>query len=121
MDREQWAKLTPEEQRTKVAECQPNIYTVKYPNGKESGPYILTDMKDGCEPCGGWGVMGLPDWLNDLNAMHEAEMSQFSNLQFREVYRTRLTHVVMDTPEGSVFYATAAQRAEAFVLTMEQD
>lgn len=56
----------------------------------------------------------LPDYLDDLNAMHEAEKTlrnQFT-LQEEEYWR-RLQHV-----EPHPIYATAAQRAEAFLKTI---
>ena len=59
----------------------------------------------------------LPDYLNDLNAMHEAEKS-LSNLSF---YRSFLYLVVLDDPtnkSNEPAWATAAQRAEAFLRTI---
>jgi hypothetical protein len=58
----------------------------------------------------------LPDYLNDLNVMHEAEMSRVDMedgrfiMLFREYLHTILGH------DGSLaIHATAAQRAEAFL------
>jgi hypothetical protein len=53
-----------------------------------------------------------PDYLNDLNAMHEAE-KVLNNVQ-RERYRTELVY----SHAGRDVFATAAQRAEAFLRTI---
>ena len=64
----------------------------------------------------------LPDYLNDLNAMHEAEGGL--NLSLVVKYNELLAkacdtlHAVFskpDSPQGWVFFATAAQRAEALL------
>jgi len=55
----------------------------------------------------------LPDYLNDLNAMHEAEKALESN---QEQSYFELLH---DIAGNLTFYrATAAQRAEAFLKTL---
>jgi hypothetical protein len=61
-----------------------------------------------------WSV-GIPDYLNDLNAMHEAEKVLTTN-QFDE-YCYRL-----DTVGGMrhCAHATAAQRAEAFLRAINK-
>lgn len=53
-----------------------------------------------------------PDYLNDLNAMHEAEKNLNQNQSV--LYCVRLMH---PSAEQSI-YATAAQRAEAFLKTL---
>lgn len=59
------------------------------------------------------GLQKIPDYLNDLNAMHEAVMAQSG--EFRLRYRNALVEIA-----GSQHYhnATAAQRAEAFLKTL---
>jgi hypothetical protein len=57
----------------------------------------------------------IPDYLNDLNAMHEAEKSLDDVTQRGDYwdYLSSLTH------EGfEMCHATAAQRAEAFLRTL---
>ncbi len=54
----------------------------------------------------------IPDYLNDLNAIHEAE-KVLNNVQ-RERYRTELVYM----HAGRDVFATAAQRAEAFLRTI---
>lgn len=98
------AEVSPEAQRIAIAEAcgwagfnPDNIpdclqYTAKAPSGK-------------------WGP--IPDYLNDLNAMHEAEKMLNSESGYHGIggyglYLVALEHNVS---------ATAAQRAEAFLRT----
>jgi predicted pyridoxine 5'-phosphate oxidase superfamily flavin-nucleotide-binding protein len=72
-------------------------------------------------PDGGWypdnglrvGTQAIPDYCNDLNAMHEAE--NFLKANQYMVYAN-----ILDSIEGSLFgiRATARQRAEAFLKTL---
>ncbi len=59
----------------------------------------------------------LPDYLNDLNAMHEAEkvLTDAQRKQYAE-----LLLPMMGEPEWSYndVFATAAKRAEAFLRTL---
>lgn len=62
----------------------------------------------------------IPDYLNDLNAMHEAEKI-LTEVQFGDYY---IEHLKMARGESqytidrSMVCATAAQRAEAFLKTI---
>jgi hypothetical protein len=60
-------------------------------------------------------ICELPDYLNDLNAMHEAE----KHLQHYGVFADQLA-IVMKQPRQSILliHATAAQRAEALLRTL---
>lgn len=65
----------------------------------------------------------LPDYLNDLNAMHEAE--KMLTEEQRELFRSILVDVVRGTVDrlritwqAALCHATAAQRAEAFLRTL---
>ena len=53
-----------------------------------------------------------PDYLNDLNAMHEAE--KVLTPQQKERYCTELLY----THSAMLVFSTAAQRAEAFLRTI---
>jgi hypothetical protein len=70
-----------------------------------------------------WNSLGkpnchLPDYLNDLNAMHEAEKTAgFHNPDKGWEYRKNLFRVVNGW-DHKVFQATASQRAEAFLRTI---
>lgn len=59
----------------------------------------------------------VPDYLNDLNAMHEAEKGL--PLELRTRYITTLFGITNITgPYWTAVHATAAQRAEAFLRTL---
>jgi hypothetical protein len=62
------------------------------------------------------GVL-LPDYLNDLNAMAEAESALFElNADNFGIYWRKLQQICARSPPGTpIFRATAAQRAEAFL------
>jgi len=108
--------MTPEAQRIAIAEaCGWKV------SSSIKGPY------DGC-PCGTLpplrSITPLPDYLNDLNAMHEAEktLTDANRGQYGR-FLTRLVtgiftmhHAHADT--ARIAHATAAQRAEAFLRTV---
>lgn len=54
-----------------------------------------------------------PDYLNDLNAMHEAEKTLSSGQ--RQAYALHLARLC----DRSTWHAIAAQRAEAFLRTLD--
>lgn len=57
----------------------------------------------------------LPDYPNDLNAMHEAEKI----LQHYGVFVDKLAEIMRQPRQGIMLVnATAAQRAEAFLRTI---
>ena len=85
--------MKPEKQRTAIAEA---CGTMKW-------SYALPTKTIGC---------GVPDYLNDLNAMHEAEKVLDYN-QLREM-EDSVSFQFAVYP----FHATAAQRAEAFLRTI---
>ena len=58
---------------------------------------------------------GIPDYLNDLNAMHEAEKTLTDKAH--EEFRLNLYDVIGDDSR-LIVSSTAAQRAEAFLLTI---
>lgn len=64
-----------------------------------------------------------PDFLNDLNAMHEAEKRIVEEAERGYRYDMMLYMVVQANEEGmtnfmKLWHATAAQRAEAFLRTI---
>jgi hypothetical protein len=77
-----------------------------------------------------WGSLGVPDYLNDLNAMHEAEkllteeqLYIYGNQLDRiTLPKTKMEMCYVHGPEAGMypdlFRATAAQRAEAFLRTI---
>jgi hypothetical protein len=59
-----------------------------------------------------------PDYLSNLNAMHEAEKVLITQLKVR-AYATLLCSICEHaTPMVPVWHATASQRAEAFLRTI---
>ncbi len=61
-------------------------------------------------------VWDLPDYLNDLNAMHEAEKVLLKDVHLYLDYVSRLSKMVGGNYDA--VFATAAQRAEAFMKTL---
>ena len=64
---------------------------------------------------GKWGL--IPDYLNDLNAMHEAEKMLGQALYCR--YIDKLCDQAIKG-NNCMYFATAAQRAEAFLRTIKK-
>jgi hypothetical protein len=66
-------------------------------------------------------VIEIPDYLNDLNAMHEAEKvltdAQMSAYE-RELGYLCCKFATKPGPAYKIWHATAAQRAEAFLKTL---
>jgi hypothetical protein len=62
----------------------------------------------------------IPDYLNDLNAMHEAEkvIRNKPNKRNGQVYSYVYESILSTLTGGDPIYATAAQRAEAFLKTL---
>ena len=58
----------------------------------------------------------IPDYLNDLNAMHEVERNLDNNKY--ETYEDMLDILVRRTGVNRLTSATAAQRAEAYLRTI---
>ena len=69
-------------------------------------------------------VTDLPDYLNDLNAMHEAEEATFCNSMLWDIFVERLCDVTEAVNVSMIDAliitnrATAAQRAEAYLRTI---
>ena len=114
MTHAQWIKLTPEEQRIKVA----RLCGWKKHNKEQAMFWAPTN---GLNPkTGKLDIM--PDYLNDLNAMHEV-LKIMRPMQTHN-FEVNLMDVVapevrMTIQPFELIQATAAQRAEAFVITME--
>ncbi len=98
--------MSPERQRVVIAELCGYKRLVELDSGLhgwiESGP---------CEP--------IPDYLNDLNAMHEAERV-FLTHKLGPAYQRWLDRLNMQDMDFGVYHATAAQRAEAFLRTLNK-
>ena len=67
-------------------------------------------------------IADLPDYLNDLNAMHEAEkvlLGMCDNDPQADLWISYLANLVLAAPCCLREHATAAQRAEAFLKTLD--
>ena len=120
MNHETWAKLTDEQKRIKVAElCG---YHGCHWDGPSDYSEFVPTSKDGV-PKGYW-LGKVPGYLNDLNAMHEA-LKQITSPAQHYTYLGILYRLYGNTNALNWAWqehnATAAQRAEAFVLTMEPE
>lgn len=125
MTHAQWIELTPVQQRIKVAElCEWTDVRVAISWGGVPG-VIGTCPPEYRSPLV-WQYHGnpynnlTPDYLNDLNAMHEAEETLD-----RDMLGEYLAYLMKAQGETVISwrlpFATAAQRAEAFVLTLEPE
>lgn len=132
MTSEQYDKLTDEEKRIKVAELCGFEFRLGSPD--PSRWYCRAYGNDGMffrMPGGdSWGCGRcqfseyVPDYPNDLNAMHEAELTRIwcggGDREKRIIDYLSLLDVFTLDSEYTAQSATAAQRAKAFVLTMTE-
>jgi len=107
-------KLDTEEKNIKIAEIcgwkAPFQHEWLKEYEKEGGDlcaFAGTDPSGNREP--------VPDYVNDLNAMHEAEKVLCENKQID--YLKNIVKIMGNTKRDPAF-ATAVQRAEAFALTL---
>lgn len=101
--------MKPEQQRIAIAEACGLLIECQRIGG------CLHPLNCCCNDHSCDGQEPLPDYLNDLNAMHEAEKM----LQHNEkcLYHTAL-HIITKLNKTWIWLATAAQRAEAFLRTI---
>jgi len=100
--------MKPEEQRIAIAEA------CGWTQCQWNGAY---DTLKGVPPIRPSLFQDIPDYLNDLNAMHEAEKT----LKNLDLYRKFIYLVVLEdllNTSNEPAWATAAQRAEAFIRTI---
>lgn len=107
--------MKPEEQRIAIAKAcgWTDIDLFQLRKGDDKPWYTWGAAPDNWhgEDCAPW----LPDFLNDLNAMHEAEKFLIERLLEME-YRETLGDIVGQYQ--CIWHATASQRAEAFLKTL---
>ena len=111
MTREAWNELTDRQRQIRVAEG--SGWSV--PKYKMCGAHYAKNPKGDLVP-----AERVPDYLNDLNAMHEAEEGVVNT----RTYRINLALVTGSSELNREWYlthATPAQRAEAFCLTTEPE
>ena len=102
--------MTNEQQRIAIAEAcgwelRPYGDMLVWYNPKGHACPVERDHRNKC----------LPNYLNDLNAMHEAEKTLTDKAH--EEFRLNLYEVLGDDSR-LIVSSTAAQRAEAFLLTI---
>jgi hypothetical protein len=109
--------MTPEAQRIAIAEAWG--YTVEESRRDQEFPFFLTKkgIRQGVNwrtASGAWSH-GIPDYLNDLNAMHEAEkvLTRAQQFVYSDLIR-KLNPCDLDFE----WHCPAAQRAEAFLRTL---
>jgi len=103
--------MTPEAQRIAIAEA----VGFKRIGMIEGSPNLMGDLP----PCRGW--IEIPDYLNDLNAMHSVEETLSEKQEV--FYLIRLAEVMKENHTigwklERTYHATAAQRADAFLRTI---
>ena len=111
--------MSPQSQRIAIAEAC-GWYEIYYDGTENNGPEsdinpLRLVGKWSKRGVGSWAIIcSLPDYLNDLNAMHEAE----------KVLNEKQEHIMNDTlwdlmsGRKYLWHATAPQRAEAFLRTL---
>jgi hypothetical protein len=102
--------MTPELQRIKIAEA---CGWTDFSRAKHEGA-----IQYGRKPLSCYDSWEVPDYLNDLNAMHEAEKSL--QLKHQMLYHGMIGRVTGNRCPAlfGQIHATAAQRAEAFLRTI---
>ena len=102
--------MKPESQRIAIAEACGHLN----PRQSDSGAFFASYARNADGKY--WGTHGIPDYLNSLDAMHEAEKVLMDHCDGWGDYCHKLRrHFV--TSDGAI-RATAAQRAEAFLRTL---
>ena len=108
--------MKPEAQRTAIAEACGWVTDCGYENSIRDNAFF------GSNPSQGIKWKRCPDYLNDLNAMHEAEkvLAESQYYDFRQYLKqiTMHTKIFMEEHKRAVITATATQRAEAFLRTI---
>lgn len=126
MTRDKWAKLSPEEQRIKVHTTRGHRDEfMDYYNSIQGDTITLREYSGAVKLWKAF-LAKVPDYLNDLNAMHEAE-KLLEGTQIRRYIAYLSTdpdkywELGGNYSQLNIALATASQRAEAFVLTMEAE
>lgn len=109
--------MSPERQRVVIAElCG---FETDMLNTCHCGQIATGNRCDNHSPVPMMSLGDLPDYLNDLNAMHEAERIFLTN-QLGPAYQNWLNRLNAEDMEFGVYHVTAAQRAEALLRTLNK-
>jgi hypothetical protein len=108
--------MNKEKQRVAIAEAC-GWHDIKYRDCSH-GDYAEYDWTGFTQLDKGWDR--LPDYINDLNGMHEAEKMLFP--KFAHKYKLALADLkgFSGNNHDKIWHATASQRAEAFLKTIEK-
>ena len=107
--------MTPEAQRIVIAQTCGYKYEPNWPQTirLKNGYIKFKWLQDG------FGKDEPPDYLNDLNAMHEAEKVLKVEQHFTfQVELARVINTITYPLNFALLHSTAAQRAEAFLRTL---
>lgn len=110
--------MTPEQQRIAIAEAcgwKLDGECVWFPSGTKTNRFQSSFDGGGTDDL---LFRIIPDYLNDLNAMHSAEKVLQQDIALRNRYADELRCIDMPPTEFFYLHATAAQRAEAFLRTI---
>lgn len=120
MTTDELSKLSPEEKRVKIATAcgWRNVRNTTILKGR-----VLREGVFGIPPHWPHEYVTnepVPDYLNSLDAMHEAEKIFDTDVASGDSPRYLYSRMLYDVvpPELQPFRATAAQRADAFLLTL---
>jgi hypothetical protein len=106
--------MTPKQKRIKLAEADGFIQEEPWLNGRKCWSHKNHPKHIGFEE--------IPDYFNDLNAVHELEkvLTDEQWLEYREELRTAILGGIRLVSQWckADLHATAAQRAEALGLTL---
>lgn len=108
--------MKPEEQRIAIAEACGWRFVYDYTYNFDSPPEFTTISPEGRRFCGHY-----PDYLNSLDAMHEAE-KVLSATHLKKYHGVLVADVIGWGAYGNehiAIHASAAQRAEAFLKTLK--
>ena len=120
MTRVKWAKMSDDEKRVKIAELCGWEHSIV-------GNFPWQMIPPGCSSN---NVISCPDYMRDLNAMHNALLDAHANDEhfvekwlwyLAEVVSKGDTHDYAEVGKWELINATASQRAESFALTMEPE
>jgi hypothetical protein len=83
-----------------------------HPNGSKSEQWL--------DPATGFRHMHLPDYLNDLNAIHELEKTLSPVLAEDYAFRLKTQDLIHDLCFFVIAHTTAPQRCEAILKTFDK-
>lgn len=123
MTREKWAAMSDDERRIKIAELC-GLESIHFDKNRTRLLHVVRRQL-----FGGYATR-VPDYLNDLNAMREVLDTLEGGVRHLAYMNNIMKVIIPDGDEWwagsnndleSLHNATAAQRAEAFALTMEPE